>query len=558
GTNPGDVTVTIIKAPPGFILNPDGTVTVPPNTPGGTYTIDYKVCQVSNPANCVTGSVKVTVDAPKIETPVTTPTVVVDPKTGTTPPITSDIKINDQPVTIGTNPGDVTVTIIKAPPGFILNPDGTVTVPPNTPGGTYTIDYKVCQVSNPANCVTGSVKVTVDAPKIETPVTTPTVVVDPKTGTTPSLVTDVKINNQPVTIGTNPGDVTVTIIKAPPGFILNPDGTVTVPPNTPGGTYTIDYKVCQVSNPANCVTGSVKVTVDAPKIETPVTTPTVVVDPKTGTTPSLVTDVKINNQPVVIGTNPGDVTVTIIKAPPGFILNPDGTVTVPPNTPGGTYTIDYKVCQVSNPANCTPGSVKVEVVGPKVEIPTQTPTVVVDPKTGTTPSLVTDVKINNQPVVIGTNPGDVTIIITKAPPGFILNPDGTVTVPPNTPGGIYTVDYQICQVSNPKNCTTGSVKIEVGGPTDACAIKVSNAFSPNGDLENDRFYIHGLECYPDNTVEIYNRWGRLIYECKHYNNVDRVFRGGNDELVGTYYYVIRYTDDKSRTHEKVGYLYIGK
>ncbi|MFW0739577.1 gliding motility-associated C-terminal domain-containing protein, partial [Flavobacterium sp. T12S277] len=145
-----------------------------------------------------------------------------------------------------------------------------------------------------------------------------------------------------------------------------------------------------------------------------------------------------------------------------------------------------------------------------------------------------------------------------APPGFILNPDGTVTVPPNTPGGIYTVDYQICQVGNPKNCTTGSVKIEVGGPTDACAIKVSNAFSPNGDLENDRFYIHGLECYPDNTVEIYNRWGRLIYECKHYNNVDRVFRGGNDELVGTYYYVIRYTDDKSRTHEKVGYLYIGK
>ncbi|WP_264526259.1 HYR domain-containing protein [Flavobacterium sp. N502536] len=558
GTKPGDVTVTIIKAPPGFILNPDGTVTVPPNTPGGTYTIDYKVCQVSNPANCVTGSVKVTVDAPKIETPVTTPTVVVDPKTGTTPPLTSDIKINDQPVTIGTKPGDVTVTIIKAPPGFILNPDGTVTVPPNTPGGTYTIDYKVCQVSNPANCVTGSVKVTVDAPKIETPVTTPTVVVDPKTGTTPSLVTDVKINNQPVTIGTNPGDVTVTIIKAPPGFILNPDGTVTVPPNTPGGTYTIDYKVCQVSNPANCVTGSVKVTVDAPKIETPVTTPTVVVDPKTGTTPSLVTDVKINNQPVTIGTNPGDVTVTIIKAPPGFILNPDGTVTVPPNTPGGTYTIDYKVCQVSNPANCVTGSVKVTVDAPKIETPVTTPTVVVDPKTGTTPSLVTDVKINNQPVVIGTNPGDVTVIITKAPPGFILNPDGTVTVPPNTPGGIYTVEYQICQVGNPKNCTTGSVKIEVGGPTDACVIKVSNAFSPNGDLENDRFYIHGLECYPDNTVEIYNRWGRLVYECKHYNNVDRVFRGGNDELVGTYYYVIRYTDDKSRTHEKVGYLYIGK
>ncbi|MFW0739688.1 HYR domain-containing protein, partial [Flavobacterium sp. T12S277] len=146
-----------------------GAVSVKPNTPAGTYTFDYTICNLLNSSICGTATVKIDVVAPKIETPAQTPTLVVDPKTGTTPPITSDIKINDQPVTIGTKPGDVTVTIIKAPPGFILNPDGTVTVPPNTPGGTYTIDYKVCQVSNPANCVTGSVKVTVDAPKIETP-----------------------------------------------------------------------------------------------------------------------------------------------------------------------------------------------------------------------------------------------------------------------------------------------------------------------------------------------------------------------------------------------------
>ncbi|WP_264526257.1 HYR domain-containing protein [Flavobacterium sp. N502536] len=435
---------------------------------------------------------------------------------------------------------------------------GKVSVNAHTPAGTYTFDYTICDLLNPTNCSTSTVTIEIEASKIETPVQTPSFTIGATGGTTPSIVSGNTLNGQPVVIGTKPGEVTLTGTKVPAGFTLNPDGTVTVPPNTPGGSYTVEYQLCEVINPANCNTSTVTIEVEASKIETPVQMPSFTIGATGGTTPSIVSGNTINGQPVVIGTKPGEVTLTATQVPPGFTLNPDGTVTVPPNTPGGSYTVEYQLCEVSNPANCSTGSVKIEIEASKIETPVQTPSFTIGATGGTTPSIVSDVKINGQPVVIGTKPGEVTLSGTKVPAGFTLNPDGTVTVPPNTAGGSYTVEYQMCEVSNPANCSTGSVTIEIKGPTNNCEIKVSNAFSPNGDSLNNRFYIQGLECYPDNTVEIYNRWGKLIYKCERYNNEDRVFTGGNGEVAGTYYYVLKYRDSNAQTHEKAGYVFISK
>ena len=71
---------------------------------------------------------------------------------------------------------------------------------------------------------------------------------------------------------------------------------------------------------------------------------------------------------------------------------------------------------------------------------------------------------------------------------------------------------------------------------------------------NERFYIRGIECYPDNTVQIFNRWGVLVFERDHYNNNDIVFKGfsegrttvkeSNGLPEGTYYYIINYGPNK--------------
>jgi gliding motility-associated-like protein len=104
----------------------------------------------------------------------------------------------------------------------------------------------------------------------------------------------------------------------------------------------------------------------------------------------------------------------------------------------------------------------------------------------------------------------------------------------------------------------------------ACDIEVFNAVSPDGDGLNDVFKIEGLECYPNNTVEIYNRWGVKVYETSSYDNFDNSFKGFSDGRTtmsrseklptGTYWYVLKYVYDlygmDQENKQKIGHLYI--
>ena len=100
-----------------------------------------------------------------------------------------------------------------------------------------------------------------------------------------------------------------------------------------------------------------------------------------------------------------------------------------------------------------------------------------------------------------------------------------------------------------------------------CVIEVFNAVSPNGDGINDEFHIQGLECYPNNSVEIYNRWGVKVFETSGYGSNRNIFQGYSDGRTtisrgdrlpdGTYFYTLKYQNETSnRTQEKSGYLYI--
>ncbi|MDY0315273.1 MAG: hypothetical protein RBR32_09385, partial [Bacteroidales bacterium] len=62
--------------------------------------------------------------------------------------------------------------------------------------------------------------------------------------------------------------------------------------------------------------------------------------------------------------NPADVILTeTISEPTGHLtLNPDGSVDLSPNTPGGTYTLTYQICELANPTNCDDATVTIEVI----------------------------------------------------------------------------------------------------------------------------------------------------------------------------------------------------
>jgi gliding motility-associated-like protein len=75
-------------------------------------------------------------------------------------------------------------------------------------------------------------------------------------------------------------------------------------------------------------------------------------------------------------------------------------------------------------------------------------------------------------------------------------------------------------------------------------IFIPNGISPNSDGKNDFWVINNLDRFPDNEVEIYNRWGELLYYKKNYDNKWDGTYNGKPLPIGTYYYVIKLNDPK--------------
>jgi gliding motility-associated-like protein len=100
-------------------------------------------------------------------------------------------------------------------------------------------------------------------------------------------------------------------------------------------------------------------------------------------------------------------------------------------------------------------------------------------------------------------------------------------------------------------------------------VKIYNAVTPNGDGKNDYFLIDCIEKYPNNTLQIFNRWGVMVFNTKNYDTYGNVFRGtsegrstvdGSKTLpTGTYFYVLTFEgseNGKTETYKQTGYLYL--
>ncbi|MCD9565971.1 hypothetical protein LVJ96_08110, partial [Tenacibaculum maritimum] len=264
-------------------------------------------------------------------------------------------------------------------------------------------------------------------------------------GTTAALTGNDTLNGVPVNIGTGPGDVVLTPDNVPAGLTLNGDGTVTIDANTPAGSYDVEYTICEVTNPMNCSQVTSTVVVTAPVIEAVVDTVAGVDGLAGGTTGALTGNDTLNGVPVNIGTGPGDVVLTPDNVPAGLTLNGDGTVTIDANTPAGSYDVEYTICEVTNPMNCSQVTSTVVVAAPVIEAVADTVAGVDGLAGGTTAALTGNDTLNGVPVNIGTDPGDVVLTPDNVPAGLTLNGDGTVTIDANTPAGSYDVEYTICE-----------------------------------------------------------------------------------------------------------------
>ena len=148
--------------------------------------------------------------------------------------------------------------------------------------------------------------------------------------------------------------------------------------------------------------------------------------------------------------------------------------------------------------------------------------------------------------------------IANAGPDVYL-PEGAVSFLDGSGGAIYSwtpaTYLSSVTVSNPiyKATKTITYELTVRDATGKCKsdpdyvtvyvvkpITVPNVITVNGDGVNDTWEIENIHGYPNSIIEIYNRWGNLVWKAEGYpKNWDGSnFRNGEVLPDGTYFYII--------------------
>ena len=582
-------TTTLTNVP--YIATATGKVFLPAHTPAGTYILTYSLCAKTAPYNCSgVANVAVIVSSSPIKLQTTDDTF--SHTTTTQTIVLGNILTNDSYNTQSVTTASVTISTTTASTNvpYIATQTGEVFLPAHTSAGTYTVTYSLCAKTAPYNCSeVATVTIIVSPPLVIAHDDTYTVTI----GTT--TITESIYSND--SIGEQTPNASLVNFQSIGGskdtdnfYVLsvNLAGNVLIPQGTPTGTYTLQYRICDVKDTHNCATATITVIVTEIPIAPIVArddTYTITIGTTT-ITESIYSNDSIGEQ----APNASLVNFQVIggsKDSDNFYLlsvNLAGNVLIPQGTPIGTYTLEYRICDIYNQSNCDTAIVKVSITSPPV--PPSSLLVTPDEFTYTGNSIVGNIlandTIDDNPIEF---PNDDINIEAEEPTDtapYIETSTGNVIVPTHTPAGTYTLNYELC-IENLTICDATTVEVivpdnptppsppkpqedETASPTNV--LITYNAISLNDDNKNDYFHIEGIEKYPENTVRIYNKEGLKVFDVVGYDNKSQSFRGFTQGGVavkeslelssGTYFYFIEYTDENHQLQRKIGWLYLRK
>ena len=600
------------STPTSFVITKVGNIIVPSHTPIGRNTLNYRICDNSQPSKeknqktvCQTATVTIVV-LQSVTTPTTTTSITVTVTTTPTVVTPTVITLSDDTYTVTTTesatttattvgrvftndrlngkPIDIQKVIFSllpqsTPISFVITKDGNIIIPSQTPIGRYTLNYRICDNSQPSKdkslkpiCQTATVTIVVRQ-SVTTPTTTTSATVTATTTATVVTLTVITLSDDTYAVTTTesttttattvgsvftndrlngrPIDIQKVIFSllpqsTPNTFVITKEGNVIIPAQTPIGHYTLNYRICDNSQPSKnknhkpvCQTATVTIavlqSVTTPTTATSTTTTATVVTPtvitlsddtytvttteSTTTTATTVGSVFNNDR---MNGKPIDIQKVIFSllpqsTPNTFIITKDGNIIIPPHTPIGRYTLNYRICDNTQPSKnksqkpvCQTATVTISVLQSVITpttatsttvTATTTPTVITlsdDTYTFTTTesttttattvgSVFTNDRLNGKPIDI--KKVIFSLLPQSTPTSFIITKDGNIIVPAQTPIGCYTLNYRICDNSQPlKNktqkpvCQTATVTIavlqSVTTPTTATSTTITATTTP--------------------------------------------------------------------------------
>lgn len=521
------------------VVNPDGTFSFTPgNNFNGTDSFTYSLCDGATPAICDTATVYVTVtpvnDAPLATNDAITTTEEIS-ATGNVSTNDSDVDGPGATYTVAGNPSNGTL-VLATDGAFIYTPDTDF-------DGCDTAIISVCDGGTPNLCDTSLLVVCINA-----------------VNDAPVAVNDnaTTIQNMDVTgnVSTNDSDVdgpaaNYTVVANPANgtLALGTNGQYIYNP-LPGfsGCDTAVISLCDGGTPELCDTSLLIVCVTAGN-QPPVAQDDALTSPEDAV---LLINVLANDaDPEGQLGNP-----TILTGPAHgtAVVNNDGTVTYTPESNfNGTDSFTYVVCDGAIPPLCDTATV------------TLTITDVADTVIVNVQPLVTDEDVTGTSCFSYTLAGatDSVLVAVVCSPGHgvvdsVTAANGQICVV-YTPGREYNGEDSLCiQVCDLTvgSCTQVTVAITVNPIVDACLWL--KGISPNGDGQNDSFWINCNDDYPNATLRIFNRWGDEVYRSNgHYKN-DWFGRNQTEKDLpdGTYYYIYDYGDGAHKAH--AGFITINR
>ncbi|MFC2481526.1 MAG: gliding motility-associated C-terminal domain-containing protein, partial [Capnocytophaga granulosa] len=475
-----DITIPIDGGLTGITINPaTGKIKIPTDATPGAYDITYQICVRGATAPCDTAKVRIIVT----EDVVPTPTINAndDPETqvakGGVVDVLSNDRVNGDPATAANV--DITIANDGGLTGVTADPaTGKIKVPDNATPATYDVEYRICVKGATSPCDTAKAKITV------TPDATPSrpiKAVDDDFGKVPNTV-DYTTTNTVFSTGVDTLEGVPGILSPETDVILhkgavtrqdgtavqagtitmNDNGSITVKQGTPVGVYTYTYFICEKAVSTNC-SEEAKATFEVVDNTILAKDDEFEMGTLGGLTPSILNnDIfagkvgPTTNEVIIEKTSRADNEDPKLKM--GFV---DGRVDVEKGIAPGIHKYYYTISDKNDKTKNSSAVVTIRVVtftagDDEHELPNNNDTKqYIDKSKG----IFANDEVNGERPEPGKN---VTFRSTPVNdkdgnevPGIVINQeDGSITIEPNTPDGVYTYSYTICKIAAPNECKT--------------------------------------------------------------------------------------------------------
>ena len=435
----------------------------------GTFYYWVEVTSDCGAVKSTVAEIKVVEGAPTIEANDDPDTTV---RRGQEVAVLGNDKVNGNPAT----PADVDITISND--GGLtrvgVNPaTGKIMIPNDAAPATYEITYKICVKNQPTICDEAKVKITVEVPVRALKA------VDDDFGKVPNTM-DYTTTNTVFSTGVDTLEGVPGILSPETDVILhkgavtrqdgtavqagtitmNDNGSITVKQGTPVGVYTYTYSICEKVVPTNC-SEEAKATFEVVDNTILAKDDEFEVGTLGGLTPSILINDILKGK---VGLTTDDVEIQDTegeaRADSHLVREADGRVTVKPGIVARPepYLYYYTIKEKANPANTSNAVIKIKVVS-FTAVDDEDEVINEGTKEKKIPSVLRNDDIDGKRPEPGKNviftPSKVKDKDGNEVPGIVINQeDGSITIAPNTPDGVYTYSYTICKKTVPNECKT--------------------------------------------------------------------------------------------------------